>query len=324
MQTEGQAKRQEEARRDITFADYWRENYASQAQQTKRPETWRGEERNMRVWLAPEVGALPLRKIHPRDLENLRRKMVAEGKAPRTIQHVLATFRAVWKHAKRWGVVDGECPAKGVTLGRIDNGRVRFLDPTEMNALLDAVRERDENAWRLCLMAAHTGARLAELAALRWAHVDLAANSLTLLHTKTGKPRAFPMTPQVAAMLTEIGPGAPDALVLTNADGKPWRTQPNAFRRAVAALGLNAGRTDAREKIVFHSLRHSAASLMLAAGVDARTIMELFGWSTLAMLQRYTHPGDAAKARAVASLGTALNAQPGKVVPFRQVDGGTA
>jgi site-specific recombinase XerD len=81
---------------------------------------------------------------------------------------------------------------------------------------------------------------------------------------------------------------------------------------------LNEGRTDAREKIVFHSLRHSAASLLLTAGVDARTIMELFGWSTLAMLQRYTHPGAEAKARAIASLGAAMNAQPGKVVPFRQ------
>ena len=104
--------------------------------------------------------------------------------------------------------------------------------------------------------------------------------------------------------------------MLSNADGTPWRTQPNAFRRAVAALGLNDGRTDPREKIVFHSLRHSAASLMLAAGVDARTIMDLFGWSTMAMLQRYTHPGAEAKARAVASLGAAMNAQPGKVVQF--------
>lgn len=321
IQNEGQAQRAEEARRDISLADYWTENYAPQAQQGKRPETWRGEERNMRFWLAPAVGHLPLRKIHPRDLETLRQKMVAEGKATRTIQHVLATLRAVWKHARRWGIVEGDCPAKGVELGRIDNGRVRFLDPAGVNELLEEVRRKDENAWRLCLMAAHTGARLGELAALRWAHVDLAGGHLTLVHTKTGKPRAFPMTPQVAAMLAEIGPGAASELVLTNADGNPWRSQPNAFRRAVAALGLNDGHTDAREKIVFHSLRHSAASLMLAGGVDARTIMELFGWSTLAMLQRYTHPGAEAKARAVAALGSALNAQPGKVVPFKRAGG---
>lgn len=310
--------REEEARKDISLSDYWQENYAPQAMQGKRPETWRGEERNMRVWLAPAVGNMPLRKVHPRELEKLRQSMVAEGKATRTIQHVLATFRAVWKHAKRWGVVDGDCPAKGVSLGRIDNGRVRFLSPAEVNTLLEEVKGKDRNAWRLCLMAAHTGARLGELSALKWAHVDLAEGNLTLIHTKTGKPRAFPMTPQVREMLAEMGPGQASERVLSNADGTPWRTQPNAFRRAVAALGLNEGRTDAREKIVLHSLRHSAASLLLAAGVDARTIMELFGWSTLAMLQRYTHPGAEAKARAIASLGAAMNAQPGKVVPFRR------
>ena len=311
-------RRTEEARRDISLAEFWGDHYAVQAEQTKRPETWRGEERNFRCWLASAVGNMPLRRIRPSDLDSLRQKMVAVRKAPRTIQHVLATFRAVWKHAKDWGVVDGDCPAKGVKLGRINNGRARFLNPSEVASLLEEVARRDVNAWRLCLAAAHTGARLGELAALRWGHVDLPSGFLTLLHTKTGKPRALPLTPQLAAMLSEIGPGEPSERVLSNSDGGPWRTQPHAFRRAVAALGFNAGRTDPREKIVFHSLRHSAASLMLAAGVDARTIMELFGWSTLAMLQRYTHPGAEAKTRAVASLGVALSGKPGKVVPFRK------
>jgi site-specific recombinase XerD len=93
---------------------------------------------------------------------------------------------------------------------------------------------------------------------------------------------------------------------------------PASFRKALVALGFNDGREDRREKIVFHSLRHTAASLMLAAGVDIRTIMALFGWSTMAMLARYTHPGDEAKARAVAALGVAVEAKPGRVTPFRK------
>lgn len=321
MQAAGRAKRQEEARRDITLADYWHGNYAPQAQQTKRPETWRGEERNMRVWLGPAVGGLPLRKIHARDLEALRRKMVGEGKAPRTIQLVLATFRAVWKHAKAWGVVDEDCPAKGVPLGRIDNGRVRFLAPEELNQLLEAIKERDENAWRLCLLAAHTGARLGELAALRWAQVDMVLNSLTFIHTKTGKPRALPMTPQVAIMLSELGPRAPHERVLSNANGSPWRTQPNAFRKIVDSQGLNDGRVDPREKFVFHSLRHSAASILLGEGVDPRVIMDLFGWSTMAMLTRYTHPSAEAKVRALAALGNAMKAQNSNGLPSRCLSG---
>ena len=140
-----------------------------------------------------------------------------------------------------------------------------------------------------------------------------------MLHTKTGKPRAIPLTPQLAKMLSEIGSGEKNERVLLNSEGGPWIQQPINFRIALEKLGYNKGITDSREKVVFHTLRHSAASLMLAAGVDVRTIMELFGWSTLAMLQRYTHPGAEAKTRAVASLGAALSGKPGKVVPFRKV-----
>ncbi|NDY56086.1 tyrosine-type recombinase/integrase [Desulfovibrio sulfodismutans] len=92
---------------------------------------------------------------------------------------------------------------------------------------------------------------------------------------------------------------------------------PGASKNLVA-FGFNDGREDRRERIVFHSLRHSAASLILAAGVDIRTIMALFGWSTMAMLTRYAHPGDEAKARAVAALGVAVEARPGRVAPIRK------
>lgn len=313
-----QEHRIEEAERNISFADYWTAHYAPYASQEKRPETWRGEERGFRIWLAPRFGALPLRNIRPRDLESLRQDMREAGKSPRTIQHVFATFRAVWVHGRRWGLLDGEPPTKGVELGRIDNGRHRFLSPAQLQALLAEVERRDPNAWEFVLAAAHTGARLGELAALTWGCVDLDERTLTLVHTKTGKPRAFPMTPQLAAVLEKKPRGEPGELVFRNSEGGRWKLMPTSFRKALSALGFNDGREDRRERIVFHSLRHTAASLMLAAGVDIRTIMALFGWSTMAMLTRYTHPGDEAKARAVAALGVAVEAKPGRVTPFRK------
>ncbi len=310
--------RRQEAERNISLADYWTNHYEPYAKQEKRPETWRGEEKGYRVWLSPRLATLPLRSIRPRDLEALRQEMREAGKSPRTIQHVFATFRAVWMHGKKWGLLEGDPPTVGVELGRIDNARHRFLSPAQLQALLAEVERRDPNAWEFILAAAHTGARLSELASLTWGCVDMDAKTLTLVHTKTGKPRAFPMTPQLFEMLAQKPHGEPGALVFINSEGGRWKLMPTCFRKALVALGFNDGREDRREKIVFHSLRHTAASLMLAAGVDARTIMELFGWSTLAMLQRYTHPGAEAKARAVAALGAAVEAKPGKVVSIRK------
>jgi len=123
-------------------------------------------------------------------------------------------------------------------------------------------------------------------------------------------------------MLKKKPRGEPDELVFENSEGGRWELMHTSFRKALVALGFNDGREDRRKRIFFHSLRHTAASLMLAAGVDIRTIMALLGWSTMAMLTRCTHPGDETKARAVAALGVVVEAAPGRVTPFRKrVDG---
>jgi integrase len=307
-----------EAELNITLGDYWANHYEPYAKQEKRPETWRGEEKGYRVWLKDPLGKRPLRSIQPRDLEDIRKGMREARKAPRTIQHVFSTFRAVWVHGKKWGIVEGEPPTVGVELGRIDNARHRFLSAAQLQALLAEVERRDPNAWEFVLAAAHTGARLSELASLSWGSVDMEQKTLILIHTKTGKPRAFPMTPQLASMLKGKTIGEPGELVFKNSKGRRWKLMPTCFRKSLVALGFNDGREDRREIICFHSLRHGAASFLLAAGVDVRTIQELFGWSTLAMLQRYTHPGSEAKARAVAALGAAVDAKGGKVVSIRK------
>ncbi|MGE4299114.1 MAG: tyrosine-type recombinase/integrase [Desulfovibrionaceae bacterium] len=310
--------RRKAERQDTTLAAFWEEHYAPAASQTKKPETWRTEEHHFRIWLAPRFGSLPLREIDPRELDTLRNAMRQAGRSPRTVQHVLATFRAVWKMACDWDIVAGDSPSKAVKVGHIDNARVRFLSPEELAALLAEVKRRDPNAWELVLAAANTGARLGELASLTWGNVNLMGREINLVHTKTGKPRTVPMTPNLADMLRDKEQGHPGDLVFQNSLGGPWGLQPTAFRKAVATLGLNRGREDRRERIVFHSLRHTAASLMLKAGVDLRTIQSLFGWSTLAMLQRYTHAGNEAKLRAVERLAAEMKpSSGGKVLPMK-------
>ena len=53
-----------------------------------------------------------------------------------------------------------------------------------------------------------------------------------------------------------------------------------------------------------HTLRHTGASSMLADGISVRVVQEIGGWTSLRMLERYTHPTDAETRRAVESLGT--------------------
>jgi site-specific recombinase XerD len=76
----------------------------------------------------------------------------------------------------------------------------------------------------------------------------------------------------------------------------------SAFSKAVDAIGLNAGITDSRMKVVFHSLRHTYASWLVEKGVDLYTVKELIGHSSLSMTERYSHVGENAKTIVVRKL----------------------
>nr|WP_321512936.1 tyrosine-type recombinase/integrase [uncultured Pseudodesulfovibrio sp.] len=308
-----------EKRKDISFEAYFNNRYLPEARTRKKEHTIRTEKQHLRDWLSPQLNEKPMRSISPDDIERIKLAVLDKGRTPRTAQHILAVFRLVWNHARKRGIVETDSPTRAIEIGRINNERTRFLKPEEAQKLLDTVRALDENAYSLTLAALYTGARLGELTGLTWSAIDMQEKSITLLHTKTGKPRILPIAGALYEIIENIGEGTPEELVFTNSKKAKWREAPWGFRQAIKDLKLNEGRTDKREWICFHSLRHTAASMMLAAGVDIRTIQSHFGWSTLAMLQRYTHALDESKRAAIDSLERALATKPGgKILPFKK------
>jgi hypothetical protein len=69
----------------------------------------------------------------------------------------------------------------------------------------------------------------------------------------------------------------------------------HVFRRAVERAGIRTG------DVTLHTLRHTALSRMVAAGIDDYTVMAISGHSSTRMLERYTHPTEARK---IDALGT--------------------
>lgn len=310
-----------EKRKDTSFEDYFNSRYLPEARTRKKPSTIKSEKQHLKTWISPQLNGKPMRSITPDDIEQIKLAILDKGRTLRTAQLSLAIFRLVWNHARKRGIVETESPTRAIEVGKINNARTRFLKPEEAQELLDTVRSLDEKAYELTLAALYTGARLGELTSLTWSGIDLQEKSITLLHTKTGKPRILPMAKPLHEILRQASKGSPEELVFTNSDGNAWGEAPWGFRQAIKDLKLNKGRTDKREWICFHSLRHTAASMMLAAGVDIRTIQSHFGWSTLAMLQRYTHALDESKRAAVDSLEKALGTKTGgKVIPFKKTN----
>lgn len=79
-------------------------------------------------------------------------------------------------------------------------------------------------------------------------------------------------------------------LVFTTRDGRPIAGSYIAgpFREVCRKAGI-AYSTREQNGLRFHDLRHSAATILLAAGVPERVVMEILGHSTLAMVKCYQH-----------------------------------
>jgi integrase len=81
---------------------------------------------------------------------------------------------------------------------------------------------------------------------------------------------------------------------------------PVTFARTVKELGLNEGVADPRDKIVFHSLRHTYASWLVEHGASLPIVRDLLGHKNLIMTSRYSHVSADAQRNAVAALNRTL------------------
>jgi len=112
---------------------------------------------------------------------------------------------------------------------------------------------------------------------------------IALRDTKNKETRYAPMTEAVKNILKRRMPKDRNALVFATKDGKQIKEVSNAFGRIVERMGLNDGVKDPRQKVVFHTLRHTFASWLAIQGTPLYTIARLMGHKSIAMSERYSH-----------------------------------
>ena len=298
MRAAGQEKRaaeaeaQELARHETTtLAEFWEQTYLPKAKLNKSRHSVAAETMFRRRWLAPLADS-PLSDIKPVHLERLLlAPMLAAGKSPRTIQYALATFSMVWNAARELNIVRGESPSTKVKRPRQDNLRDRFLTKTEAVKLLAALKERSLDVHDLTLLSLFSGMRAGECQALTWADINLEEGLIFVKDTKNTRNRHTYITAEIREMLERraLSRGA-KALVFPVENGGPsqWGIS-DTFARTVKSLGFNEGFTDRRQKIVFHSLRHTFASWLVQKGEPLYTVCKLMGHGNIKMTMRYAH-----------------------------------
>lgn len=127
------------------------------------------------------------------------------------------------------------------------------------------------------------------------------------------------MTDEVKSMLLERPRGDHNALVFPTRSGSQKVQTSKTFNLTVEELKLNEGVTDQRQKVVWHSLRHTAASWFVESGVDLFVVKEILGHSVIQMTERYGHLSHGTLQNAIRNLEKSIEAarkKAGQVVNF--------
>ena len=271
----------------LTFEEVFEDHYLPWARQNKK--SWQREEALYRCHLKPAIGNKPLREISAFLLEGLKKQMREKGLSPRTVLYAMAVVRQVFNRARDWGLYEGESPTKQVKLPRFDNRRIRFLTPQKIHTLLEACRKRSQELYEICLLSLHCGLRAGEIFSLKWGDVDLTHGLLYVLDPKNRVNRAVPMTEEVKKLFEAKTPGDPQELVFPSRKGDERKRISRTFQRVLEELGWNKGVEDPRNRVTFHTLRHTFCALHVMAGTSLSVLAELLGHRTLEMVKRYSH-----------------------------------
>jgi integrase len=250
-----------------------------------KPSAIRGYEAALRDRIVPALGGKRLGDVQRRDVQRLADALLAEGRDPSTIRNALMPLRVIYRRA----VEDGDVavnPCTNLRLPAVRGRRERIASPEEAQRLLAALPARDRPVWATALYA---GLRRGELMALHWEDVDLAAGVIRVERSYDDKgrveiepkSRAGRRTVPIVGALRDVlveHKAAQDregGLVFGSTPETPfvpsnlWRRAQRAWKRA----GL--------EPIGLHEARHTFASVLIAAGVNAKAITTYMGHASI-------------------------------------------
>jgi integrase len=284
----GDYKPKQERKADqLTFGELMEKHYLPWSIETKKRHA--GDQHLYRNWLKPRFADKELRHIAPLDLERLKKEMRDAGKADATVRHALCLLRQSYNKAVVWRLWSGENPCKGVAFPIPNNARQRFLSQEEAARLLDVLRRRSPQVARIATMSLYGGLRLGEVLGLTWGNVDIKNGIIMAQDTKNYEPRPVFITEPIRNVLAELSSGTPDELLFKSKTGNPVQWLSKSFAATVSELKLNEGISDRRERLCFHSLRHTHASWAVMAGVPLYVVGKAIGHKTLTMTARYSH-----------------------------------
>lgn len=241
--------------------------------------------------ILPVIGDMRLIDIKPIHIETIKANMTALGRAPSSVNKILVYISHVFNMAKNNEYFAGDNPISKVKKLKVDNRRIRFLSREEAAILFERLSKMPTSTvFDMSLLALCCGLRAGEVCKLQAIDINFTVRRVYVRDPKGIINRALPMPQIVFDMLQRRCSGLkPNDYLFMKSDGSEHvNSISDQYQRIVDDL-FNKDVTDDRNKVVFHTLRHTFASWLAMDGVDINTISELMGHATLEMTKRYMH-----------------------------------
>jgi integrase len=235
----------------------------------------------------PALGRLKVDEVRRADIQRLHQKL---SDRPYQANRVLALLSKMFNLAEAWGMRrEHTNPCLHVQRFK-ESARQRYLAPPELRALAAALQELEASgdistsaaaAIRLLLL---TGARVSEILSARWEWIDWSRRVLRLPDSKTGAKEVF-LNDQSLLVLTGLmmvgGSSANPHVIRARVHGQPITDLARPWNLICARANLKGVR--------IHDLRHTAASVGVASGLNLPVIGRLLGHTQMQTTQRYAH-----------------------------------
>ncbi|HWL97057.1 MAG TPA: site-specific integrase [Nocardioidaceae bacterium] len=275
-----------------------------------RDTTRRGYEIHLRRYLVPNIGGMRLSDLRPHHLDVLYADLLndqSNSMTATTIRHIHATLRSALNTAVKRRLIPWN-PAEHVELPERSRPTTSVWTPEQLGAFLDSIA--DHRLYAYFHLVAFAGLRRGEALGLAWEDIDFDHGLIRVRQQLVDAGRGAYLGPPKTR--SGIGRVPVDAftldvlqahaqsqgeerarwghawentrLVFTREDGTAFRPEylTHLFKRLVAAASL--------PRIRLHDLRHTSASLALAAGVPIKVVSDRLGHSSTAITSDlYTH-----------------------------------
>lgn len=247
------------------------------------------------IHIAPVLGAAALEEIKNLQIVQLRNCLESKKLSPQTVSHCLSLVRRVLHRAVEWELYAGPVPV--FRMPKFDNRRLRFLSASEANLLLQTLHSQSELWHDVVLFALNTGMRAGEIYSLQSFHIDFQHKIAKIVDTKNSLSRMVPLNEGAMSVVQKYFRMSGSSYLLSQA-----QTRYYVFHDAVKKCRFNYGVTDRREKVCFHTLRHTFASWLVQNGTPLALVSRLLGHKDIRMTMRYAHLAPEQGQLAVSSL----------------------